>query len=708
MATTDPNELINGIDPVTYWNTPSGGGGGDPSMPNNQAQSGTIGNGQPGDTSGSGPQQNDPNTPNINTSRDANGNLVFSGQGSGGGGYGSTPAPAGGQNYAANYGSGNAYGSPGQVAANNAGGGGGGGMGGGSSGSVGGGYAPGQGLQNYPASSNPNTGSSPSLFDPSNNSMFGGGSTGQMAGTTGKTSGNQPLGSTTQGTPSYGQTGGGFNPNSNAYTIAQPYGGGPQTMMGQAGFQGGGAGSPSSQYGSTGFQGGGAGTPSSQYGNTGFKQAGPMDQSMTNQYQQQMQNPMQGLQTAQQSNNPYQSGAGQAMGATGFQGGGAGQLNPSMLNQYQGMMQNPLGGLQTAQNSSNPYQGGPQNYLTMSGFNGQQAGLNPSLSTAGFQQGGIGSAPQTSNQQYQNMLSNPTDMTANPAYKAIMDAATQATERTGLARGGNGGGTLQAELAKTGASVAGQYLPQMANMYQGGAQQETANWGAQNQANLQAGNLGGNLYGSQNQANLGYGNLGGSLYGTSGNQALGFGNQALTGYGQGVTQLGQGAQQQTQNYQAQNQANLGYGQLGSNVYGQEAGNALGMGNQALQGYNTGVQNLGQGAQQQGTNYGLQSQANLGYGNMANNAYSAQNQANLGYGTMANNGYGLQNQANLGYGNLGNNAWQGAANNQFNLGSAYSNLASNAQNTQTAAMAQAQMQPSNAYFQNQLTMSGMGG
>lgn len=543
------------------------GGNGDVSMPNNQSQSGTIGGASGGGSGGQSGGGQDPNTPNINTSRDANGNLVFSGQGSGGsggqGGYGSTPAPAGGQNYAANYGSGNAYGSPGQVAANNAGGGGGGGMGGGSSGSVGGGYAPGQGLQQYPDSSN--------TYNQSTMGT-GGANGGQLAPGTSKVGGNQPLGSTTQGTPSYGQTGGGFNPNSNAYTIAQPYGGGPQTMMGQ-----------------TGFQGGGAGTPSSQYGSTGFKQAGPMDQSMTN--------------------------------------------------QYQGMMQNPMQGLQTAQSNQNPYQGGPQNYLTMSGFNGQQAGLNPSLSTAGFQQGGIGGAPQAANQQYQNMLSNPTDMTANPAYKAIMDAATQATERTGLARGGNGGGTLQAELAKTGASVAGQYLPQMASMYNQGAQQETGNWNTQNQANLQAGGLGGSLYGSQNQANLGYGNLGGSLYGTSGNQAIGFGNQAL------------------------------------------------------QGYNTGVQNLGQGAQQQGTNYGLQSQANLGYGNMANNAYSAQNQANLGYG------------------NLGNNAWQNTANNQFNMGSAYSNLAQGAQNTQTAAMNQAQMQPlqnaANQYAMNQLTMSNMG-
>lgn len=273
-------------------------------------------------------------------------------------------APAGGQQYAANY------------AAS------GGGSGGGVTGG-GGGYAPGQGLQQYPAS---------------NNGYPAPGAPGTLEGFKGDFSGGgQPLGSTVKGTPTYSQTGGGFNPNSNAYTIAKPYDSGPQNMM------------------------------------------------------------------------------------------------------------------------------------TM----------------AGFKSGGAGAMPQTAYNQYQNMLSNPTDMTANPAYKAIMDASLQATQRAQLAHGGNGGGTMMAELAKTGAGVAGQYLPQMAQMYQGGAQQEAGNWNLQNQNNLQ------------------------------------------------------------------------------------------------------------------------------------------------------------------YGNLGNNMWSNAANNQFNMGTAYSNLAQGAQNTQTAAMAQAQMQPANQYFQNQLTMSGMG-
>ncbi|HEY6022455.1 MAG TPA: hypothetical protein VIY48_22115 [Candidatus Paceibacterota bacterium] len=554
-----------------------------------------------------------------------------------------------------------------------------------------GGYAPGQGLQQYPDSSN--------TYGQSNMGTTGGGA-GQYS------SGNQPLGSTTQGRPNVGQISTAFDPNSktNPFNQATPWNGGPTSMFGKTGFQPGAQMNPGlmNQYGSVasnttgalnaaqgankpyqggagtalsgaGFQGGGAGNPMNAAQGAGFT--------------------------------PGKADLNGALGTTGFQGGGAGQLNPSMLQQYQGMMQNPLGGLQTAQNSSNPYQGGPQNYLTMSGFNPQQAGLNPSMGAAGFKQGGIGGPDQTAYNRYQGMLSDPTSMSANPAYKAIMDASLQATQRAGLAQGGNGGGTLAAELAKTGASVAGQYLPQMANMYQQGAQQEIGNWGAQNQANLQAGGLGASLYGQQNQANLGYGQLGGNLYGMAGNQALGFGSQALQGYGMGVNDLGQGAAQQTQNYQAQNQANLGYGGLGANIYGMENNANLGLGS------------LGNNM------YGNYNQANLGYGGLGSNVYGQEANSALNFGNQAGNLYnagvnnlgqaaqtggylfGQQNQANLGYGNLANNMWTNAANNQYNLGSAYAQFNNNAANTQTAALAQAQMSPANNYFQNQLTMSG---
>lgn len=180
-------------------------------------------------------------------------------------------------------------------------------------------------------------------------------------------------------------------------------------------------------------------------------------------------------------------------------------------------------------NQAQPWQGGPQGMMTM----------------AGFKSGGTGPMPNQAYNRYQGMLADPTSMSANPAYKAIMDASLQATQRAQLARGGNGGGTMAAELARTGAGVAGQYLPQMAQMYQGGAQQEAGNWA------------------------------------------------------------------------------------------------------------------------------------------------------------------LQNQSNLGYGNLGNNMWSNAANNQYLLGNAYGQMQNGAANTQGAALAQAQMQPANAYFQNQLTMSGLG-
>ncbi len=625
----------------TYGGTPGGGSSGGGSMPSDQSQSGTIGSGQPSDTS----NPNNLQLPNLGDpgaqsgqgawTSSSGGSGTFGGSGGSGGNYGS---PSQGMPYG-NYtdsgatGAMDTSGSTGTNMAGSYGGGGGGGgslgMAGssGSTGGYGGGYAPGYGLQ-------------PNGPDPSN-------SVGNLADQTNAQnaanrygSSSNSLGSTVRGPSNISQTGGGFDPSSpsNPYNQAKPWNGGPQSMMGQTGFQGGGAGNPMSSAAQTGFKPGQA-DPQSMFNMSGYNPGGP---SLSG-----------------------------AMEQSGFQGGGAGNLNSSMLNQYGQMMQNPMGALQTAQGSMNPYQGGPQGYLTMSGFNGQQSPLGQSLGTAGFQRGGIGGPQTQAYNQYQGMLADPTSMSANPAYKAIMDASLQATQRSSLAQGGNGGGTMAAELAKTGAAVAGQYLPQMANMYQQGAQQEIGNWQAQNQANQNAGALGTSMYGGQNQANLGYGQLGSNLYGTAGNQAVQAGDIGLRGYNSGVNALGAGAAQQSQNYGLENQANLGYGNLGANIYG------------------------------------TQNQANIGAGNIGSNLFGQTNNANLGLGNMGVNAYGVQNQANLGYGNLANNMWTNAANNQYNLGSAYGNMQMNGANTQSAALAQAQMSPANNYFQNQLTMQGMG-
>jgi hypothetical protein len=209
-------------------------------------------------------------------------------------------------------------------------------------------------------------------------------------------------------------------------------------------------------------------------------------------------------------------------------------MDQQLMGQYGNQAWDPMQGVGVAQGANQAMD--PNGYMTMAGF-----------------QGGQMQGPDTqAYNQYQGMLADPTSMTANPAYKAIMDAATQATQRQGLARGGNGGGTILAELAKTGAGVAGQYLPQMASMYQQGAQQEIGNW--QTQA----------------EQNLGAGQLGAGLYGTAGNQALGFGNQAGQMYNQGMGQLGNAAQLGGQLYGIQNQANLGYGNLANNMWANQA------------------------------------------------------------------------------------------------------------------------------------------
>lgn len=124
------------------------------------------------------------------------------------------------------------------------------------------------------------------------------------------------------------------------------------------------------------------------------------------------------------------------------------------------------------------------------------AGSLPQFQTmAGFQAGGNGAPPTQMQQLYQNFLQNPGDvMGNNPAYQAIRDQALQAAERAQLARGGNGGGTMAAELAKVGGTVAANFMPTLSSMYQGGADQALKQWQVPNQQNIQAGQLANNMY----------------------------------------------------------------------------------------------------------------------------------------------------------------------------------------------------------------------
>ncbi len=170
---------------------------------------------------------------------------------------------------------------------------------------------------------------------------------------------------------------------------------------------------------------------------------------------------------------------GQGMPGQGYGGGGRpGQPGQGQSNSQipQAPNTGPPGNKIT---SSAPWAGGPQGYMKQTGF----------------KQGGVGDMPTMANNLYGNFLQNPGDvMGNNPAYKAIMDASLQATQRAQLAHGGNGGGTMAAELAKTGAGVAGQFMGQLGNMYQGGSQTEADRWNTQSRGNLAAGQLGGNLW----------------------------------------------------------------------------------------------------------------------------------------------------------------------------------------------------------------------
>lgn len=209
--------------------------------------------------------------------------------------------------------------------------------------------------------------------------------------------------------------------------------------------------------------------------------------------------------------------------------------------------------------NATPYAGGPSSQFGNAGYQPGTPNQQNALTMSGFQQGGIGAAPQTAYNQYQSMVANPTSMTDNPAYQAIMNASLQATQRAALAHGGNGGGTQAAELAQTGAAVAGQYIPQMAQMYQGAAQQELGNWNTQQQTNLAAGQLGNNMYGTQGQVNLGQGNLANNMYqNTANNQfnrGIAYTNAQMQNANTGSAQLAY-AQNQPANQYFQNQLTM--------------------------------------------------------------------------------------------------------------------------------------------------------
>ena len=153
-----------------------------------------------------------------------------------------------------------------------------------------------------------------------------------------------------------------------------------------------------------------------------------------------------------------------------------------------------MGGGSTASAVQNQGPGGAGNFLNSTQPYGD---INKYLTMAGFKQGGAGTPPTDLYSLYAQFLKDPTSMTANPMYKAMMDASTQATDRKMSAGGYNGSGNILAELQKTGMGVAGAYLPQMADMYRGGANTEMANWLGQVQGNTAEGNLGVNMYNSQ-------------------------------------------------------------------------------------------------------------------------------------------------------------------------------------------------------------------
>ena len=110
--------------------------------------------------------------------------------------------------------------------------------------------------------------------------------------------------------------------------------------------------------------------------------------------------------------------------------------------------------------------------------------------------------PQTMMNQYQNFMADPSSMNSNPMLKSMMDSGLKASERAMAARGFNGSGNMATELQERGMGIAGQFLPTMANMYQGGAQTEANRWNMQNQGDIQSGQLGLNTWQAQSNDQL--------------------------------------------------------------------------------------------------------------------------------------------------------------------------------------------------------------
>lgn len=97
---------------------------------------------------------------------------------------------------------------------------------------------------------------------------------------------------------------------------------------------------------------------------------------------------------------------------------------------------------------------------------------------------GAGAMPTTMRDIYSAFIQDPSSMNSNPMYKNMMEAGLQAAERGARSRGFSGSGNLLTELQDRGTGIAGQFLPQMANMYQGAASNEASRWGTENQGKL--------------------------------------------------------------------------------------------------------------------------------------------------------------------------------------------------------------------------------
>lgn len=118
--------------------------------------------------------------------------------------------------------------------------------------------------------------------------------------------------------------------------------------------------------------------------------------------------------------------------------------------------------------------------------------------------------PTTLMDKYKSFISDPSGGMNNPIFKSMMDSGLQAAGRQSAGGGFNGSGNILTALQDRGTGIAGQYLPQMAQMYGQGAQTEADRWRQENQGNVQTGQLGLNTWtaGANDQLNRASANYG--------------------------------------------------------------------------------------------------------------------------------------------------------------------------------------------------------